>query len=659
MATTSLRTLAAVQRLLTLAISLALALVFLFPANSKAHAILLTSNPAKDAVLYIAPSTIHMEFSEDLNPTFSTAAVVNAANQRVDARDAHVIASRQMDVTLQPNLPPAVYVVVWRTQSADDGHILTGSFLFNIAQPDGTIPKLNGALPNTNVLGGGGSGLASGQLDGPTLFSFLMILLVELGTIFWVGAQLWHTFVLQLSETDSQEQQAIEQETERRFERVFALPVLLGLLIANVGVLVGQGLTISGGRWETALTPTVLTGLVSAGYFGTYWTLREVVLLAALALATYTWLYKGRSRAVDGALSWANLSLSLGLLIALALSGHASAVDSDHFVYAVLADWLHLLAAALWIGGMLYLAVIYLPLLRGRQQLEQAHSLLTILPRFSLLAISGVVIMAVTGPFNATVHMNSFAQLTTTLYGRALVVKVLLVITLLLTSAFHVGLLRPRLKRDYLRYAALHATVAGRERTVLTEEDALQEPGQQDRGEQREVQAEEHKSLEKRVSLQTSKLTTILRWEPVLGIAVLLCTALMNIFAGTLLPATSASPTAAGKAPTKPFATTLQTDDKKYTLQVYVSPNHFGPNLFTVKVHESTGAPASGVGVSIYTTMLDMDMGTDTVNLQPTSTQGTFSASGDLGMGGNWQLRIQIRAPDNTLHEAKVKLLTI
>ncbi len=52
--------------------------------------------------------------------------------------------------------------------------------------------------------------------------------------------------------------------------------------------------------------------------------------------------------------------------------------------------------------------------------------------------------------------------------------------------------------------------------------------------------------------------------------------------------------------------------------------------------------------------MLDMDMGTDSINLQPNG-QGKFSANGDLSMAGHWQVRIQIRTPDNTLHEVKVK----
>ena len=52
-----------------------------------------------------------------------------------------------------------------------------------------------------------------------------------------------------------------------------------------------------------------------------------------------------------------------------------------------------------------------------------------------------------------------------------------------------------------------------------------------------------------------------------------------------------------------------------------------------------------------------MDMGVETVNLQPDG-KGHFSASGDLLMGGDWQIRIQIRTPENTLHEATVKVLT-
>src|SRR3989442_6062081 len=63
-----------------IAVLLALCLLLLFPGVASAHAILLRSDPAKDAVLRVAPSQVRMWFSEDLNPAFSTASVIDAAN---------------------------------------------------------------------------------------------------------------------------------------------------------------------------------------------------------------------------------------------------------------------------------------------------------------------------------------------------------------------------------------------------------------------------------------------------------------------------------------------------------------------------------------------------------------------------------------------------
>ncbi len=593
-----------------------------------------------------------MWFSEDLNPTFSTAQVITVKNQRVDLKNAHIAPGdpREMDVSLQ-SIPPGVYIVIWRTQSADDGHILTGSFIFKVANPDGSIPSFNGALPGANDLGSSTSGLSGGQLDGPSVFSLIMTTLVDLGVIFWVGAQLWRTFVLQLTDTEGleaqeQEQHAIEKRANERFERIFSLPTLLVILLANVGILVGQALSITGGQWLPAFSPALLGPLAADGRFGTYWTMREIVVLLAIALTLYMLFARRRSPIINEVISWAYLLLGLALLIAVTMSGHAAAVNSDIMLYAVLGDWLHLLAASLWIGGMIFLAVVYLPVLRGRSLIEQARSLLAILPRYSPLAITGVIIMAVTGPFNATVHMDSFAQLLTTAYGRTLDIKVLLVAALLATSATHVGLLRPRLAREYAKYSA--------SLDVAPQQQETSETGQTELAEQPTAGPVKH--LERQVARRTQRLSTILRWEPLLGVAVLVCTGLLTVFAGTLQPPIPQGQQP-GASPIKPFVTTVKTTDNKYTIKLNVSPNRFGTNVFTVTVLDSKGAVDSNVGVSIYTTMLDMDMGTDTVNLQPDG-KGNFSSEGDLSMSGHYEVRIQIRTPDNTLHEAKVNMFT-
>src|SRR6266851_8796260 len=461
------------RRFILLALPLAIFLTLLFPAVASAHAILLRSDPAKDSILSIAPKQVRMWYSDALNPAFSTAVVVDGENKRVDNRDAHVSSNDQteMDVTLQPNLPPAVYIVIWRTDSAADGHILRGSFIFSVARSDGSVPTLApGSNPGANVLGGGNlTGLYTGQIDGPTLFNLIMITLVELGAVFWMGAQLWINFVLTISAEAHGEERNINERVQRRFERYFSLPTLIVLFLANIGVLVGQALNLTGGDLASALSPSLLAGLATSGRFGIYWMMREVVILIAMILAIYMLLRQQRPRIVKTVLPIANLFLASALLIAITMSGHAAAVSPNIVSYAIVIDWLHLLAASLWVGGMMYIATNYLPVLRRLQIPQQARSLVTVLPYFSPLAIAGVLIMAVTGPFNAAFHLTSWQQFLSTAYGRALLVKIALVGGLLITSAIHVRLLRPRLKKEYRKYSYALSRLAAVKAAVVIE----------------------------------------------------------------------------------------------------------------------------------------------------------------------------------------------
>lgn len=133
----------------------------------------------------------------------------------------------------------------------------------------------------------------------------------------------------------------------------------------------------------------------------------------------------------------------------------------------------------------------------------------------------------------------------------------------------------------------------------------------------------------------------------------------MNVFAGTLTP-TIAAPTSQQQSgtTTAPFNGTAKTSDGKYSVILNITPNRFGTNVFTVHVTDAQTNQqlnATQAGVTIYTTMLDMAMGTDSLDLQADS-KGGFSGSGDLSMGGNWGIQVQVRTLDNTLHEASFKI---
>ncbi|MBV9257144.1 MAG: FixH family protein, partial [Ktedonobacteraceae bacterium] len=211
----------------------------------------------------------------------------------------------------------------------------------------------------------------------------------------------------------------------------------------------------------------------------------------------------------------------------------------------------------------------------------------------------------------------------------------------------HVGLLRPRLAKDYKKHLAVVGAESREPITVPENHTADIEP----------VSQESTGPSESDIERQASRLTSVLRWEPLLGVAVLVCTGLMSVLAGTLQPAAAnqaAPPPSTSQV--KPFTTTSKTSDKLFTFKLTVSPDRAGPNTFTVTVFDSHGVKDTNVGVSIYATMLDMDMGTTPINLQPDG-KGNFSISGDLDMGGRWALRLEIRAPDLKLHEANVKIV--
>jgi copper transport protein len=81
--------------------------------------------------------------------------------------------------------------------------------------------------------------------------------------------------------------------------------------------------------------------------------------------------------------------------------------------------------------------------------------------------------------------------------------------------------------------------------------------------------------------------------------------------------------------------------------------------VFTASVLDNhTTQPATHVDVTLYTTMQDMAMGTDSIVLHAT-TNGQFSTtSNNLNMRGHWGLAIAIQTPDHVIHKAGVNLVT-
>jgi putative copper export protein len=125
----------------------------------------------------------------------------------------------------------------------------------------------------------------------------------------------------------------------------------------------------------------------------------------------------------------------------LSLSGH-SAVEPNSGWLSQLADWLHLAAASLWVGGLVALVLCVWPVAPA---LRRSSFL-----GFSRLATVLIALLLLAGTYLGILRLPAVSDLWETAYGRTLLVKLALVALALAWGAVHHFLVRPRLERGGL-----------------------------------------------------------------------------------------------------------------------------------------------------------------------------------------------------------------
>ena len=229
--------------------------------------------------------------------------------------------------------------------------------------------------------------------------------------------------------------------TVRLGRRLAALVVTLSLLVlaALAADMIYQVAALDGSTPLAALGDLALVPQVVAttGY-GIYWAVKVV---AALALLTYA-LWRRRTPAPP---EWPAAVLNAGFLFAAeALSSHGGASPAvAGLPLGTAIDLLHLLTAGAWIGGLLYLAAVLLPVLRRMDPATASAALGRIMPRFSRLALFSAGLLFVTGLGNLALHTLDPAAVLDSDYGRIVALKHLLFLPLLTLAALSNRLVQP------------------------------------------------------------------------------------------------------------------------------------------------------------------------------------------------------------------------
>jgi putative copper export protein len=210
----------------------------------------------------------------------------------------------------------------------------------------------------------------------------------------------------------------------------------LALMLSSVGELGERAMQMSG-RPLAALLP-VLPTVLWRTHYGQLWLVRPAALLA---FGIGWWLGKRRLQSPRiPAVLW-----GVAALVAATRSASGHAADWGDLTLAELSDWLHLLAASCWGGGLLALAVVVLPA-TGRLP-DHRRRLAVIARRFSTLAGAALAGVLATGIYNAWLQVGSVGALWRTSYGRTLLVKLLLVVLVLALGAANRYLSVPLLQR--------------------------------------------------------------------------------------------------------------------------------------------------------------------------------------------------------------------
>jgi len=106
--------------------------------------------------------------------------------------------------------------------------------------------------------------------------------------------------------------------------------------------------------------------------------------------------------------------------------------------------WIHLIAAAIWVGGSLFIGIVFSPLLKTMTNSveERMQIMIRVGRRFNKVAVPSLIILMVTGLYSSHVLLSKPDLLVATSYGTFLIIKIILVIILIIIYAIHVRVIR-------------------------------------------------------------------------------------------------------------------------------------------------------------------------------------------------------------------------
>lgn len=356
----------------------ALTVLLLAPAGAAAHASLEASTPAKDALLDTAPTEVELVFSGTVVAGAGAVQVFAPDGDQVQSGAPSPAKGSRIVQPIESVEEPGTYGVSYRV-SSEDGHVINGSFTFSVGEE--------------SQGGGAAASRDAGSVDRSLQVAFSVTRFIEVvALLVAAGGGIF----------------ACALAPGWRPRLVVAAIVVL-LLAYGVGLVLTTAILRGGGIGD-ALSAEAL-GMTGSTPFGRSLVVRAIIAVVALAPALL--LRHGPPLAPPARAALA--VVFVGLAGSLSLTGHA--VTTEPTWLRLPLDMLHVTAAAIWLGGLLQLAILA-PF--AAQWLDE-------ILRFSRIAFASVVVLLLTGVYATFAELGtSFGDLVDSTYGRIIVAKVAL-----------------------------------------------------------------------------------------------------------------------------------------------------------------------------------------------------------------------------------------
>lgn len=375
--------------------------VLAFPGAASAHATLIGATPSTQSRVGAPPAAVVLRFDQSVTITTRAIEVFSAEGRKLSGPASSSGEGRTVSVQLKGVRRGEAYTVRWRATSAD-GHTGAGVYTFGV----GVEPP-----PPTEAFGSSGPTWT----DDAARWAYFVSLALLVGTM---GLRL---LVLR------------EPLPPRLSNRLNGLAALGGLATLNVGIAAfilraADALQLP----FVGLLYGDLSPLATKTRFGIAFVAMTLGYAIVTAFVLLAWILD-RPR-----LLWPAFLLGLGFTTGLSLSGHQGVEPNSTFLTG-LADWLHLAAAMLWVGGLVALASCVWPLAPALRR--------TAFLGFSRIATVLVAVLVLAGTYLSISRLPVVSDLWTTTYGQALLVKLAIVCVALGWGAAHHFFVRPRLER--------------------------------------------------------------------------------------------------------------------------------------------------------------------------------------------------------------------